>query len=193
MPDSFWVIDSEESWTDSCVRVSECYSDINDSTAFDRGSDADPDQQVASLDRRKAESGLDWPCQRKPRGLRNTEPDASIYNIKGYNHRKSGLTSKLNKSDMTAHPFQKASVDSLEGQRARLDLVSSRYEAITRATPSTLLRLPVLYKPPCITSTMSPTTGQLSPSFSTHLPQPSPKSSQKSWKKVIASMLSGRN
>ena len=39
MPDSFWVIDSEESWTDSCVRVSEYYSDINDSTAFDRGSD----------------------------------------------------------------------------------------------------------------------------------------------------------
>ena len=40
MADSFWVIDSEENLTDSCVRASESYSDINDSTAFDRGSDA---------------------------------------------------------------------------------------------------------------------------------------------------------
>ena len=39
MADSFWVIDSEENLTDSCVRASESYSDINDSTAFDRGSD----------------------------------------------------------------------------------------------------------------------------------------------------------
>ena len=39
MADSFWVIDSEENLTDSCVRASEYYSDINDSTAFDRGSD----------------------------------------------------------------------------------------------------------------------------------------------------------
>ena len=39
MPDSFWVIDSEENWTDSCERSTEYYSDINDSTAFDRGSD----------------------------------------------------------------------------------------------------------------------------------------------------------
>ena len=39
MADSFWVIDSEENLTDSCVRASEYYSDVNDSTAFDRGSD----------------------------------------------------------------------------------------------------------------------------------------------------------
>ena len=33
------MTDSKENWTDSCERSTEYYMDINDSTAFGRGSD----------------------------------------------------------------------------------------------------------------------------------------------------------
>ena len=92
--------------------------DINDSTAFGRGSDdgcsqapetnhwrSDPDQhrQVATLDRRRAEHGLDGPCRREDYERPNQMHP--MYDIKVYNHCKYGLTAKFNKLDMLI-PFK---------------------------------------------------------------------------------------
>jgi hypothetical protein len=65
---------------------------------------------VVGVDRRKAEGGkpkADWT------GLEDVSPDYEtpnqmrpVYDVKGYNHRKSGLSEKFNKTDMLI-PFKK--------------------------------------------------------------------------------------